>query len=279
MENKKTSMNVIIEAARQGNDILFGESHDMTNVTLGAISTLIDQLSSTSIQAIVLELPVNANEMFVKGAAERLGLEGFVRRGFEIELANSQEIALQMLMDNEISDEQFRFVQEFLHHKSQTPIKSIVEGSTLPYFYDLALKASARGIEVIPADLDRKRTVLGILAGNTVPIELRVGQNEFLGTLSSELDDTNDVSFLERNGVDLSKEGVLIVHRGYAHLDTSQLAQPDQKRMGFEDILTAQGREVITVAVLSSDAKNLVRHSKDGLDFSLGENLVPKVGP
>lgn len=90
MEVSEDALFKVIDAAKAGHDILFGENHDVTSGTMHAISTLLDHVEADQVQAIVLELPIEMTEIFEKGAAESLGIQCFIRRAFEIQIAHNQ---------------------------------------------------------------------------------------------------------------------------------------------------------------------------------------------
>ena len=233
MGDERKVFSEIVRAAEAGNDILFGESHDMVSVTVKAIMDLMDSVPPETIQGIVLELPVSMAELFETGAADKLGFEGFIRRGLEVEIEDMQEAAIAMFSTDEISEAQFLYVQDWIRDYARTPISTLIAYSHFPDFFDLSKNASAKGVQVVPADRDRERVVAMILSQTDAPPR------------------------------------ILVVHRGYAHLDNTAECFDQGFKYGFDDLLEISGRRVTTVSIISEIYSDLRDSSLDPLDLSL----------
>lgn len=269
----RSDLDKIVESAIAGKDILFGESHDMTAMTMGVICKVIQRVPSDRIQAVSLELPVNMLPIFEKGAAERLGFEGFVRKAFELEIASMQESSLELATSQKISDAQSLWIQEFLENYASTPISVLIANSVLPDMYDLALNASKHNISVVPSDVRRHRVVASILNSDIAPKGIRIDNDLFSEIFSSELDDHSDVRFLEEQGFDFDSPKIVIVHRGYNHLDDTMMYSGTTVGSGFDDVLEANGRSTMTVDMTSKNYDSFKEFTSDPLDLSYRQKI------
>ena len=271
MGDEEKIFSEIVAAAKAGNDILFGESHDMVSVTVKTIIDVIDHIPPDSIQGIVLELPVSMAEIFDPVVVNELGFEGFVRRGIEIEIEDAQKVAIEMFSAGEISEAQFLYVQDWLRDYADTPISKLITSSHFPHFFDLAKSAADKGVKIFPADQDRKRAVAGILSHIGAPHQIKMDWESASRIICSGLDDTSDLDHVMREGFNPLDPRILIVHRGYKHLDNSALCAGRVTPVGFDDLLEERGRKNKTISVISDNYIRYLDFSLDPLDLSLRE--------
>lgn len=84
----------------------------------------------------------------------------------------------------------------------------------------------------------------------------------------AEMDDSDDVELLKDFGIDIEGEGIVIVHRGYAHINDRSRVNPGASLTnGFDDVLERAGRYVVTVKV--DVAYSGVAIGPDTADFNI----------
>ena len=275
MNSQPCTSNQLIDFALAGNDLLFGESHDMAESTAQTMLNIIESVPSQNIQAIVLELPMEMNEIFATNSPDEITLEDFMMRALALDVESMQETATGMLTSGEITDEQYLHVQNTIHHFARTPLSVLAEHSPIPAFFELSVRASQLGIPVIAADVGRKRIIGALLSDESVQRDLRFDENQLDRIMRDELDDTSDAEYIQSAGVSFSDPRIMLIGRGYAHLDGTVLYGRQDNRRGFDEVLEDAGRTVTTVSVLSQTHSHYVDFSSDPLDIVYDQTNKP----
>lgn len=251
----------ILEAAACANmDIIFGEDHSVMADTMKQIALLTESLPMGHVKAIALEMPVDMQEIFDPDTLRETDPDELIQRIFMIDIEFTESVIGQAHDIGDINGDQYDYLMDEmsdLRGKLQEIFKDpdMISGlrQTVPgQIYEMAKTALEHGTPVIAADVDRQREVAIMLNGNPgVPEHLRMSQSDFERLLNQGVDDRSDVELLKDFGVDLDGPGVLVAHRGYAHINGVGLGEQAniEQTNGIDDILERSGRSVLTIEI------------------------------
>lgn len=242
-------------AARANMDVVFGENHDAMDITMRQIKALIDSSPDGHIKAIALEFPVEMQELFDPVALQDMTREefmiGMVRAQIDSyfhELDIAEDTGLITYKQHDFLFDHYKKKEEGNAEECFRSEVCVAETLNEPFVsvYDVAVAAAARNIPVIAADVGRQRLVAHRLDRQLhpdIPENIAMSFREIDEVFDAEMDDRDDVELLKDFGIDIEGEGIVIVHRGYAHINDMSRVNPDVSLTnGFDDVLERAGR-------------------------------------
>ncbi|MAE52096.1 MAG: hypothetical protein CMH27_09830 [Micavibrio sp.] len=265
---------LLIAAACANMDIVFGEDHRDMASTMEQIMGLTKALPGGHIKAIALEYPVEMQEVFDPVIMRDIGFEDFLRKAFLLDLEATRSLADDMMQSGDIRADQHAYLMNKLQTQVEMllnvpDLENMMRGSSLEGLYQMVKTAAEHGVPVIAADMHRERLIGIRLANPAMPYELRMSDDDFDALFNQGVDDRSDVERIKDMGVDLDGPGILLVHRGYAHINGTGFGASAgvEQTNGIDDILERSGREVVTVEIGSIDVPD--RSVPDPADLSL----------
>lgn len=242
-----------VDAVNNSQHIVIGENHAVTTSTMKLIADTINGACDKPIQGIILELPVNMQNIFEEDILND-------KFKFEIEfrqamLDSKLHSALELLSEGYINNEQFAALLEVFELDALTisHLKNSDNELLLRHdhqsFREMALTALDQNIPVIAADIDRKRLVASQLS-RFDDESLRIDDDTLFSIMSSEVDDRSDFELISQLGFDIDDptSGVLIVHRGLAHL--TNVLDKGSPTVGADEVLEGSSMGVLVIANL-----------------------------
>ena len=237
-------------------DIIYGEHHGYIHDTMRQIVTALQNAPEGRIKAVSLETPVETQTLFEPAAFMEMDQNAFVKQYYVLIGENLQNEADIMLERGDISPQQHEAVEIYVN----TQISRLANSVDQPHFdadrtvqgaiYHAAKAAIEKGIPVIANDMNRERGVAAILS-SVDDESVRMSPEEVMHFMEANMDDRSDVAQLEAMGVDVQGDGVLLVHRGYYHINNS--AAHNGEFYGYDEVLESMGRSVLTVGILPED--------------------------
>lgn len=260
MRNPARDGDDILKAAACADmDIIFGEDHSVASETMRQIAELTGSLPEGHVKAIALESPVEMQELFDPATLQDISLQEFAYRSFVIDIEQIETLAGEMLEAGGINEAQHAYLMEHAADQRRTldetfAIPDIADRLQYTFpgqMYEMAKTALENGTPVIAADADRQRQIGLILSDVIVPEDIRMSDAEFADLFHQGVDDLSDVDLLKDMGIDLDGPGVLLVHRGYAHINGKGWGEAagTEQTNGIDDILERSGREVLTIEI------------------------------
>jgi hypothetical protein len=250
---KNEVLAMTVGAVNNSQHIVIGENHAATASTMKLIADTINGACDKPIQGIILELPVNMQSIF----QEEILNDKFK---FEIEfrqamLDSKLDAAMELLGEGYINNAQFTaLVESFeLDALAIGDLKSSDNELLLRHdhqsFREMALTALDQNIPVIAADVDRKRLVAFQLS-RFDDESLRIDGDTLHAIMSREVDDRSDFELISQFGFDIDDptSGVLIVHRGLAHL--TNVLDKNSPTVGADEVLEGSSMGVLVIANL-----------------------------
>lgn len=240
-------------AAANGMDVIFGEQHSLAISAMEEVAKLVQSQPFGYFGGIALELPVEAQEILTPEALSTLSRDEFVDAMVGLENESRRNTVSDLLDQGLIDGEQAQLVYD----ASKTIKVTDDYREKRASIYDMAQVAIEYGTPIYAADVDRSRVVFndlfklnGYHHGTQLSIE------ELNENFARGMDDRSDMEYLANMGVDVSAEGKpLIISRGITHLDgVSQLL--GVKTEGFDEVLEAQGRSVLTVGIIEKGTRH-----------------------
>lgn len=257
---ERDASEIVNAAARAGMDVIFGEDHRLNSETIDQMRNVMESMRPEHVKAIVFESPVEVQHFLEPSTVQSLTLEEFFQGYVEAEAQSMATKINQMYEENALSQWQYEILmleeELIMEDFRNIPPELVSEfAQSIEPLYNLVLDAAERGIPVIAADIDRNRGTAIMIAemGIWDPDGMDIDDADRI--LHEEMDDTSDVEYLERLGINSEDPGVMIVHRGYDHINNiitrgiagNLLDLPATD--GFDEVLENQGRHVLTVAV------------------------------
>lgn len=263
----------IMEAASEGKDIVFGETHSATAETMKQMTLIAENAPKGHIKAIAVELNVGMQELFDPVAIRDMSMEDFAMRASQIEYEATMSYAEEMYEAGTISEEQYNYMDEFYSSKlkqlealSDYPeaVQHYLRDSMYKPYYEMAKTALDNGIPVYAADADGHRLVPVFLNHPETPPDLRTDIEQAHEIMNQGTDDRSDVEYLRDMGVDIDGPGALLAHRGYAHINGFSYGEAGKTEQsnGMDDVLERSGREVLSVYVGPDSGDANVAHKR-----------------
>lgn len=227
-------------AGRANMDIVFGEEHAVVWETMEQIQKVLESAPAGHYKGVALEIPTELQVLLTPEALKALSQEDFVAAASIAYEHSVQVAARNMLEYGTIGPSQYDTIMK------NKLAESLADTGIFEPIYQMAQTALLKGTPVYAADanVDRGAAMFLYMTGD-------MSTDDFKRILKEGMDDRSDVDWLADRGVDLSSAGSLIVHRGYNHINGT--AGGVLGAAGFDDLLEAKGRSVVTIAVVEDN--------------------------